>query len=220
MEPAVAQLVDKLGSAVKLEDCFDVPEQIYQQEYFELTKEQKDAIAGLNDVVPIVVWTKTHQICGGSLKGDQYVPTKYFKSEKVERLLELIKEHPLMAVVCRYNAEIDYLYKKSKKVILGKKCGEYQVMLTIDTRLLNLSTKQAMEYLSSTELALRATAYRASQLWFSTHTTSPSKTTSKCAVASKEPVISKRTFTSLSSSKGLSTKKFTKKSLLKNKTSK
>lgn len=114
IEQDIAKLVNQLGSAVSLEQCFDVPEQIFQNEYFTLTTEQKKAIDGLLDVLPVTRFTRVHQICGGSLKGDGYQPTAYFKSEKLERLLELIAEHKLIAVVCRYNAEINHIYEKIK----------------------------------------------------------------------------------------------------------
>lgn len=121
IEKDIAQIVGQLGSTIKLEDCFDVPEQIFQQEYFELTGEQKKAIDSLNDILPVVRFTKIHQICGGTLKGNGYEPTQHFKCEKTDRLLELISEHKLIAVICRYNAEIDYLYEETKAKYKGRK---------------------------------------------------------------------------------------------------
>ncbi len=111
-EVVVAQYVKSLGSTVKMEETLGdlaMPEQIFQTEYFELTKDQKEAIASLTDLVSITKWTHTHEICGGTLKGDGYTPDKFFKSQKLDRVLELAKEHPKLVVVCRYNNEIHRL---------------------------------------------------------------------------------------------------------------
>lgn len=120
IESDIAGLVNKLGSTVKLEDCFDVPEQIFQQEYFETTKEQKHAIDILDEVVPIVRWTKIHQILGGTMKGDQFSSAREYDCEKTKRLLDLVGEHKYLAVICRYTAEINYLYEKIKEKYPGK----------------------------------------------------------------------------------------------------
>jgi ERCC4-related helicase len=134
IEPLIAQLVNKLGSTVKLEDCFDVPDQIFQTEYFELTKEQNKAISEIEDTNHLVRWTKIHQICGGTLKGDGYVETKHFKCEKTDRLLELISEHKQIAIVCRYNAEINYLYKKTKEKWPGRNAYKITGMASGESR--------------------------------------------------------------------------------------
>lgn len=110
----IKKLVNELGDTVSLEECFDVPEQIYQTETFDLTKEQKCAMEEITDFLPIVKFTKISQICGGSLKGDGYTEDKFFKSEKADRAIELAKEHDKIIIVCRYNNEIDYLSSKIK----------------------------------------------------------------------------------------------------------
>ncbi len=106
MEGDIAKLVNKIGDTVKMEDCFDVPEQIFQTEYFDLTKEQKKAIDNLEDE-GIARWTKTHQVCGGTLKSDGYSENQSFRSEKMERLLQLVEENDKLIIVCRYNYEIE-----------------------------------------------------------------------------------------------------------------
>jgi len=120
LDIAIKNLVNQLGGTVSLEECFDVPEQIYQQETFELTSDQKKAIEDNFDPLPIVNFTRHHQICGGSLKSDGYIPNTFYKSEKLDRTLELIKEHRKIIVVCRYNNEIDYIKSKikNKKVLV------------------------------------------------------------------------------------------------------
>lgn len=107
VEKDMGKLVQVLGSTVKLSDCVDVPDSVYQEEYFELTKEQIKAMEELEASVPIVYWTKCHQICGGTLKSiDKTQPDTVFKSEKLARTVDLCEEHPKLAIVCSYNAEI------------------------------------------------------------------------------------------------------------------
>lgn len=126
MEKEIARLVNSLGETVKMSDCVEVPSQIFQQEYFDLTAEQKKAIKEIKmtEAMPIVQWTKIHQVCGGSLKGDGYVYVKdrLFKCEKLQRVKDLCSQHPLIAIVCRYNAEIEMLSREldTNYIINGK----------------------------------------------------------------------------------------------------
>lgn len=116
IEDHVARMVNKLGNTIKMEDCIDVPDQVFKTEYFDLTKEQLKAIEELKDAEHIVYWTKVHQICGGTLKSDGYTEDLFLKSEKFERLLELCTiSHKKAVVVCRYNNEIEYLRKELSK---------------------------------------------------------------------------------------------------------
>lgn len=111
METELARLVQRIGDVVKMEDCFDVPEQIFQVEHFELTADQKRAIDNIDDVVPSARWTKIHQICGGTLKR-QYSDNEFFKTEKMDRIVQLIGEHKKIAIICRYKLEIEMIKKK------------------------------------------------------------------------------------------------------------
>jgi len=104
IENEVAKLIHQLGSTKKLEECADVPDSVFLTEYFELTAPQKKAIKELEDFLPIVLYTKQHQICGGTLSGE--LEDSFFKSEKTNRIIDLAKEHDKMVVVCRYNAEL------------------------------------------------------------------------------------------------------------------
>lgn len=126
IEKCVANLINQMGSTVKLEDCFDVPEQIFIKETFDLTREQKKAMDNMEDFLPIVRFTKEHQICGGSLKGDEYTENQFFKSEKLDRLMDLVDEHKKLVIVCRYNNELDLIYDKirSKHVKVAKINGK------------------------------------------------------------------------------------------------
>lgn len=115
MEAEISGLVSRIGSTVKLNDCADVPADVFKIEYFTLTSQQEEAIASLEDILPIVRWTKIHQICGGSLKGDEYTPTQTFNSNKFDRCLEIASQEPKIAIVCRYNAELEYISSKLNK---------------------------------------------------------------------------------------------------------
>jgi len=114
IEPKIAKLVNTLGNTVALQDCVDVPEQTFQTETFSLTKEQEKAIKEVEEAETnhIVKWTKIHQICGGTIKGDGYTDTKYFSSDKLGRLKDICSEHKKVVVVCRYNAEVEMIAKE------------------------------------------------------------------------------------------------------------
>jgi superfamily II DNA or RNA helicase len=116
-EVELAQIIKRIGSTVRLEDCADVPEQQYITEYFNLNTLQKRAIKGLQEPVQITRWTKIHQIMGGTLKGDEYNEDQFFGSDKLERLKELITENPKSIVVCRYKNEIEYLKNELRESI-------------------------------------------------------------------------------------------------------
>jgi len=118
IEKEIGALVKSLGSTVSLSDCVDMPEQIFVKEFFELNKEQKKAIDTIEDFLPIVLTTKLHQVNGGTLK-DCDGNVNQFKSDKIKRISELVKENKKLIIVCRYNAEIymlkDIIEKKHKK---------------------------------------------------------------------------------------------------------
>lgn len=109
MEEQVAGLVHVLGSTVKLSDCVDMPEASFETEYFKLTPAQQTAIKGVKETLPIVRFTRHHQISGGALKGNEYEPTVFIDSEKVHRVAELADENDKMIVSCRYLAEMEML---------------------------------------------------------------------------------------------------------------
>ncbi len=111
IEEDIAKLVGQLGSTVRLEDCFDVPEQNFEVEYFAPTKEQESLIEEINlSADPhIVRWTRIHQVLGGHLKGDEYNESKVIDSDKVERVIELVAENKKLIVVSRYTGEIEML---------------------------------------------------------------------------------------------------------------
>jgi superfamily II DNA or RNA helicase len=122
IDQKLISLIRSVGSTVKLEDCFDVPEQTHEVIWVEATKEQKKAIETQDALLPIVRYGNEHQIIGGVLKEDDYRPIQYFESQKVEVLLGLIADNSKIIVACKYRAEIEML-----KDIIGKENPELHI---------------------------------------------------------------------------------------------
>ncbi len=123
-EKKLAELTKTIASVVDIHDCMDVPEQLHlDPEYFSLTKEQEKAIKDNYDPLPIVRYTYQHEIENGCLIGNEFKQSETFDYDKMERILELVKENPKVAIVARYNSQIDQLAKElaeySPKIIRG-----------------------------------------------------------------------------------------------------
>lgn len=121
-EEELALHVHKIGDVVKMEECIDVPPQIFETEYFETNTEQKKAIKelALNEVNPVVKFTRFHQIENGSLKGDEYNKDKFFNADKHDRIIEMAQENKKIAVFCRYNLQIDSIHSLLKSELKDK----------------------------------------------------------------------------------------------------
>ena len=120
IEDELALLVSKIGNIVKIGDCADIPEQVFETEYYELTKEQEAKKKETYDANPIVRYTRHHEIENGVLVSDGYVPDiMNIPYNKVERILELCEENKKIIIVCRYNLQIDALHEQCKQT--GKK---------------------------------------------------------------------------------------------------
>ena len=110
IEGQLAKLTQKIASVVNINDCMDVPEQLHcEPEYFALTSQQKKKIDSFYDPIPIVRYTAQHEIENGVLLGNEYRRTEMFDCDKDERILQLCEENKKVAIVCRYNAQIDHL---------------------------------------------------------------------------------------------------------------
>lgn len=110
IEGKLAELTKKIASVVDIHDCLDVPEQLHcEPEYFALTKEQIKGIKTNYDPVPIVRYTAQHEIEQGILLGNEFRESQTFECDKYERILELVKETKKVAIVCRYNIQINLL---------------------------------------------------------------------------------------------------------------
>jgi len=111
MEQHLADYVKMLGEPVKMEEAVDVPESNFDIEYFELNKKQEKLMKQDYDPNPLTRFTREHQICGGTVKGDEFTNSEIFKVDKRQRVLDLTEQHDKLVVVCRYNLEIDALEK-------------------------------------------------------------------------------------------------------------
>ena len=111
-EKKLAEITKMIANVVDIKNCMDVPEQLHcDPEYFSLTKEQEKAIKDNYDVIPISRFTKQHEIEQGILIGNEFEESKLFKCDKNERILALVAENPKIAIVARYNNQIDHLAK-------------------------------------------------------------------------------------------------------------
>ena len=61
-------------------------------------------------MLPVVRFTKIHQIESGTLKEGLYGRFKELPCEKTSRVIELCGEHKKIAIVARYNAQLS-MYK-------------------------------------------------------------------------------------------------------------
>lgn len=143
IEAELADIVASIGSTVDLEEAVgmaqaapvaglpelsDIPEQVFETEYFELTDEQKKGIEELDEPTFITRWTKMHCIENGLLYSDGYTEDQKFECHKTERILEICDQNRKVAVFCRYNAQIRYL----EELIAGS--GKKTYVLNGDTK--------------------------------------------------------------------------------------
>lgn len=122
IEKDIADLVKQIGTTCSMEECVDVPDQVFETVYLELTDEQKKAIKEIDEPQHIVRWTKAHEIENCALKGDEYIGPTFFDGLKNDYIATFSDENPKFAVICRYNLQIEMLYKllikKGKKVFV------------------------------------------------------------------------------------------------------
>ncbi len=126
----LASLVRKLGFVGRLEDYFDVPDQVYRTIHTELTNEQKDALKKikLQYPDPIVYIGKRHMIENGVLSGDEFSLGQEFSNNKIEAIKELALEFPRMVIFAKYRMQINQIAREMEK--MGKKV----LTLTGDTK--------------------------------------------------------------------------------------
>lgn len=111
IENELADLVKTFGSIVRMDECVDVPDQVIEEETYELTKEQEKYLGRVRDreTNPLARFTKYHQIASGILIGDEFTPPVAFDCLKNDRIVDLAEDTAKMAVFCRYNFHIDAL---------------------------------------------------------------------------------------------------------------
>jgi len=125
IESEIAQLVKMIGDTVSMNEIVDIPDQIFETEYIKLTSKQSAMIKNIPDILPVVRYTKEHQISQGILIGDEYNEDKTFECDKDERIMELIEEFKRVAIFCRYNLQID----KIKKMVEDEYDGTKDVFI-------------------------------------------------------------------------------------------
>lgn len=109
---ALAELVRRIGSVVRLDECVDVPDQIVEVEVFEKNKEQEAAESMVqgDESNPLVRTTKYHQIASGVQIGTEFTGDLYYDCEKNDRIVEYAEETPKLIVFSRYNIHLNRLY--------------------------------------------------------------------------------------------------------------
>lgn len=109
-EEELANLTKKIASVVDIHDVLDVPLQHHAEpEYFALSKSQQKAIKDNYDPMPIVRYTSQHEIENGVLLSNEFRKLQTFECDKIDRIIALCEENEKVAIVCRYNAQIDAL---------------------------------------------------------------------------------------------------------------
>lgn len=122
IEKELAEITKRIASVVDINDVIDVPLQNHlEPEYFALSKEQKKAIKDNYDPLPIVRSTYKHEIENGVLLGNEFRELQIFKYDKEDRIVELCRENTKVAVVCRYNDQIDILFTRLRQEFSGRK---------------------------------------------------------------------------------------------------
>lgn len=109
-EAKLAAITKEIASVVDIYDCMDVPLQLHSDpEYFGLSQKQRQLIKDTYDPLPIVRYTLQHEIENGVLIGNEFSESQSFDCDKNARILALVEENPKIAIVCRYNLQIDAL---------------------------------------------------------------------------------------------------------------
>jgi len=111
IQSEIAALVKKIGDVVRLDECIDVPDQIFETEFFKETPLQSKEKDNIEETNPVVRFTKHHEIENGFLMGNGYAEERKIGTYKNDRLYELAEQEKKIAIVCRYNSQIDMIYK-------------------------------------------------------------------------------------------------------------
>jgi superfamily II DNA or RNA helicase len=117
IEEEISKIINNIGCTLSLSDISEQAEDEYVKEYFDLDKEQKDAIKEAFDPLPIVRFTKYHQIESGALKSDGYSEDRIYECEKTRRLLGIVEANKKVAIVGRYNLQLSHY----RELIKGRK---------------------------------------------------------------------------------------------------
>lgn len=116
IENRIAKLVDRIGDIVDIQNAADIPEQTFDVLTTKLTKQQRAAMLDIDEVNPVVRYTKFHQIENGTLKGNDYEDDKLIHNEKIEAINTYAEGARKIAVICRYNLQVEQVAKALKKI--------------------------------------------------------------------------------------------------------
>ena len=106
IESEMRKHILSVGSIATMED---VPEQVFETEHLELSKEQLKAIAGNDESNFLTKYIKQFQIENGVKIGDEYVPDEFYETAKNERILRVLEEKGKIAVCARFNLQVEYI---------------------------------------------------------------------------------------------------------------
>lgn len=104
--PELQQLLRDVGSLVTLEECVDMPDAVFSYETIPLTPQQLHAIDALEEINPIVRYSKIHQMENGTLKGNEYEEDQVFSCNKIDRILEIAESTRKIAIFAKYNLQV------------------------------------------------------------------------------------------------------------------
>ena len=117
MYPELQVILRRIGTVIDLKDVADVPDDEDIIETFKLNAEQNRAIKEAFDPMPIIRYTRQHQIESGTLKSDGYNETKFINCDKDKRLVEIAADNDKLVIVSRYLAQLD----KYESLFKGRK---------------------------------------------------------------------------------------------------
>jgi superfamily II DNA or RNA helicase len=117
IEKDVAGILTSIGTVIDKDTVLDLPEELHEYEYFNLTSQQQKEIEKLDEdpttATAIVYHTKCLQISNGTLK--QIDGTyKTIKCDKITRVKEIVEQYSNIIIVCRQKAELEMLHKELK----------------------------------------------------------------------------------------------------------
>lgn len=120
LKDKLAELVRSMGYTGRLQDWFDVPDQLHTTHYVRLTKAQKDMIEEIeaSEADPMSRRTKLRTIENGCMYELDVVSTGektealkrtslYFENEKIPYILERAEEFPKILIFANYIAQIE-----------------------------------------------------------------------------------------------------------------
>lgn len=110
-----------LGSVVKLQDCYDMPEETYHDVALDPSAEQVKALSEIVEGTTSIANIQRHRIECGHISGEGYEPDRFLKNPIDEKLIEYGSEFKKLAIVCLFRTQIEHLrqmFSDKRKVIV------------------------------------------------------------------------------------------------------